>query len=122
VSPKNVPAAERFFDNHYIKGAVPEYSGALECLADESLQGVKYPGASFCLARPRKEAQMSVLISKTAPDCTAPAAVMPDGTIDEAFKLSDLSGRYVVLFFWPLDFIFVCPTEIPAHNHRLERF
>lgn len=64
---------------------------------------------------------MSVLITKQAPDFTA-AAVMPDGTIEEAFKLSDLKGRYVVLFFWPLDFTFVCPTEIIAHDHRIEQF
>lgn len=64
---------------------------------------------------------MSVLITKQAPDFTA-AAVMPDGTIEEAFKLSDLKGRYVVLFFWPLDFTFVCPTEIIAHDHRVEQF
>ncbi len=64
---------------------------------------------------------MSVLITKQAPDFTAPA-VMPDGTIEEAFKLSDLKGRYVVLFFWPLDFTFVCPTEIIAHDRRIEQF
>jgi peroxiredoxin (alkyl hydroperoxide reductase subunit C) len=64
---------------------------------------------------------MSVLVAKEAPDFTAPAA-MPDGTIKEDFKLSDFRGRYVVLFFWPLDFTFVCPTEIIAHDHRLDQF
>jgi peroxiredoxin (alkyl hydroperoxide reductase subunit C) len=64
---------------------------------------------------------MSVLVAKEAPDFTAPA-VMGDGTIQENFKLSDLRGKYVVLFFWPLDFTFVCPTEIIAHDHRLEEF
>ncbi len=64
---------------------------------------------------------MSVLVAKSAPDFTAPA-VMPDGTINEAFKLSDLRGKYVVLFFWPLDFTFVCPTEIIAHDKRLDQF
>lgn len=64
---------------------------------------------------------MSVLVTKQAPDFIA-AAVMPDGTINEAFKLSDLRGKYVVLFFWPLDFTFVCPSEIIAHNNRIERF
>ena len=64
---------------------------------------------------------MCVLITQQAPDFTAPA-VMPDGTIEEAFKLSDLKGRYVVLFFWPLDFTFVCPTEIIAHDHRIDQF
>jgi len=64
---------------------------------------------------------MSVLIARPAPEFTAPA-VMPDGTIEEQFKLSDLKGKYVVLFFWPLDFTFVCPTEIIAHDRRIEQF
>lgn len=64
---------------------------------------------------------MSVLVSQKAPDFTAPA-VMPDGTIEEHFKLSSLRGSYVVLFFWPLDFTFVCPTEIVAHDRRMAQF
>ncbi|MDY6944020.1 MAG: peroxiredoxin [Pseudomonadota bacterium] len=64
---------------------------------------------------------MSVLVTKPAPDFSAPA-VMPDGTIKADFKLSDLKGRYVVLFFWPLDFTFVCPSEIIAHDNRMARF
>ncbi len=64
---------------------------------------------------------MSVLVAQKAPDFTAPA-VMPDGSIEEAFKLSDLEGKYVVLFFWPLDFTFVCPTEIIAHDKRVAQF
>ena len=64
---------------------------------------------------------MSVLVGRPAPDFTA-AAVMPDGSINEAFKLSDLKGKYVVLFFYPLDFTFVCPSEIIAHDHRVDAF
>ena len=64
---------------------------------------------------------MSVLVGREAPDFTA-AAVMGDGSINEEFKLSDLRGKHVVLFFWPLDFTFVCPTEIIAHNKRLAQF
>ncbi len=64
---------------------------------------------------------MSVLIARQAPEFVAPA-VMPDGIIEEQFKLSDLKGKYVVLFFWPLDFTFVCPTEIIAHDRRIEQF
>jgi len=64
---------------------------------------------------------MSVLVGRPAPDFTA-AAVMPDGSINEQFKLSDLKGKYVVLFFWPLDFTFVCPSEIIAHDHRVAEF
>ena len=64
---------------------------------------------------------MSVLAAKEAPNFTAPA-VLPNNTIVEDFKLSDLRGKPVVLFFWPLDFTFVCPTEIIAHDHRLSEF
>jgi peroxiredoxin (alkyl hydroperoxide reductase subunit C) len=64
---------------------------------------------------------MSVLVNKQAPDFTA-AAVMPDGSINENFKLSDYRGKYVVLFFWPLDFTFVCPSEIIAHDNRRQQF
>ena len=64
---------------------------------------------------------MAVLVTKQAPDFVAPA-VMPDGSIKHDFKLSDLRGRYVVLFFWPLDFTFVCPTEIIAHHNRAVMF
>ena len=64
---------------------------------------------------------MSVLVTKEAPDFTA-AAAMPDGTMKDDFKLSDLRGNYVVLFFYPLDFTFVCPSEIIAHDKRLAQF
>ncbi|HXH03710.1 MAG TPA: peroxiredoxin [Candidatus Competibacteraceae bacterium] len=64
---------------------------------------------------------MSVLVTKQAPDFTAPA-VLADGTIKEDFKLSDLRGKYVVLFFYPLDFTFVCPSEIIAHDNRIAKF
>ncbi len=59
---------------------------------------------------------MAVLVGKQAPDFTA-TAVMADGSFQEV-KLSDYKGKYVVLFFYPLDFTFVCPSEIIAfHNH-----
>jgi len=64
---------------------------------------------------------MSVLVAQKAPDFTAPA-VMPSGVIEDHFTLSSLRGQYVVLFFWPLDFTFVCPTEILAHDHRMGLF
>ena len=64
---------------------------------------------------------MSVLVTQSAPDFTA-AAVLPDGSIKENFTLSDLRGKYVVLFFYPLDFTFVCPSEIIAHDHRVSKF
>lgn len=61
---------------------------------------------------------MSQFVTQKAPDFTA-AAVMADGTINENFSLSDYAGKYVVLFFYPLDFTFVCPSEILAHNSRV---
>lgn len=64
---------------------------------------------------------MSVLVGRQAPDFTA-AAVLGDGTITENFKLSELRGKYAVLFFWPLDFTFVCPSEIIAHENRRGAF
>ncbi len=64
---------------------------------------------------------MSTLVSKLAPEFTA-AAVMADGTINESLSLSDYRGQYVVLFFYPLDFTFVCPSEIIAHDKRAKAF
>lgn len=64
---------------------------------------------------------MSVLVGRPAPDFTA-AAVLGDGSIVEDFKLSDYKGKYVVIFFYPLDFTFVCPSEIIAHDHRVAAF
>jgi len=63
---------------------------------------------------------MSVLVGKQAPEFTAPA-VMADGSIDD-FSLSNYKDKYVVLFFYPLDFTFVCPTELIAFSHRIEEF
>ncbi len=64
---------------------------------------------------------MSTLVSHPAPNFTA-AAVMADGAINDALSLSDYRGQYVVLFFYPLDFTFVCPSEIIAHDKRAEAF
>lgn len=64
---------------------------------------------------------MCTLVTKEAPDFTA-QAVMPDNTIKEDFSLSALRGKHVVLFFYPLDFTFVCPTEIIAFNRKLDEF
>ncbi len=64
---------------------------------------------------------MSVLVTKKAPKFIA-TAVMPDNSINEKFLLSDYKGKYVVLFFYPLDFTFVCPSEIIAHNNRVNEF
>ncbi|MDH4129287.1 MAG: peroxiredoxin [Spirochaetota bacterium] len=63
---------------------------------------------------------MSVLVTKSAPAFKA-QAVMPDNSFKE-ISLSDYKGKYVVLFFYPLDFTFVCPSEIIAFDHRLGEF
>lgn len=63
---------------------------------------------------------MAVLVTKEAPDFTA-QAVMPDNSIGE-LKLSSYRGKYVVLLFYPLDFTFVCPSEIIAFDKAVKRF
>jgi len=63
----------------------------------------------------------SVLVNRPAPDFVA-SALMPDGEINEHFRLADYRSNYVVMFFWPLDFTFVCPTEIIAHDNRFDQF
>ncbi len=65
---------------------------------------------------------MSVLVGREAPDFTA-AAVLGNGEIVEDFNLKNAtSGKYAVIFFYPLDFTFVCPSELIAFDHRLEEF
>ena len=65
---------------------------------------------------------MSNLIGTPAPDFTT-SAVLGDGTIVEDFSLSStLQGKYGVVFFYPLDFTFVCPSELIAVDHRVEAF
>ncbi|HHL39359.1 MAG TPA: peroxiredoxin [Deltaproteobacteria bacterium] len=64
--------------------------------------------------------ESEAFVQKEAPDFTA-QAVMPDGSFKE-LKLSDYRGKYTVLFFYPLDFTFVCPTEILAFSDRIEEF
>ncbi|RII30053.1 MAG: thioredoxin peroxidase [Geobacter sp.] len=60
------------------------------------------------------------LVTTEAPNFTA-EAVMPDNTFGE-ITLSNYKGKYVILFFYPLDFTFVCPSEILAFNKRLADF
>lgn len=63
---------------------------------------------------------MSTLVAKEAPDFTA-QAVMPDNSIAD-LTLSSYKGKYVLLFFYPLDFTFVCPSEIVAFDRALKQF
>lgn len=62
---------------------------------------------------------MSVLVNKPAPDFTAQAVV--NGQF-KTVSLSDYKGKYVVLFFYPLDFTFVCPTELHAFQDKANEF
>jgi len=65
---------------------------------------------------------MGVLVGKQAPDFTA-AAVLGDGQIVDAFNLKEaISGKYGLVFFYPLDFTFVCPSELIALNNRMAAF
>lgn len=65
---------------------------------------------------------MGVLVGKAAPDFTA-SAVLASGEIVDAFTLSEATkGKKAVVFFYPLDFTFVCPSELLAFDHRMEEF
>ncbi|TVR42447.1 MAG: peroxiredoxin [Planctomycetota bacterium] len=64
---------------------------------------------------------MTTLVTRQAPDFTA-TAVMPDGSFKDDFKLSDYRGKNVILFFYPLDFTFVCPSEIIAFSKKNAEF
>jgi alkyl hydroperoxide reductase subunit AhpC len=63
---------------------------------------------------------MSVLVTKPAPNFKA-KAVLKDGSVAE-ISLSQFKGKYVLLFFYPLDFTFVCPTEIISFSDRVKEF
>ena len=62
---------------------------------------------------------MSAKVQLPAPDFKATALI---GEQFKEIKLSDYKGKYVLLYFYPLDFTFVCPTEIIAFNDKLDEF
>ena len=64
---------------------------------------------------------MGVLVGREAPDFSLDA-VVDGGKMVDSCKLSDYRGKYVVLFFYPLDFTFVCPTELHAFQDRIDEF
>ncbi|GAA5523724.1 alkyl hydroperoxide reductase C [Microbulbifer aestuariivivens] len=65
---------------------------------------------------------MAVLVGKPAPDFTA-AAVLGNGEIVDNYNLKEATeGKKAVVFFYPLDFTFVCPSELIAFDHRFEEF
>lgn len=66
------------------------------------------------------ESSMELRVGKKVPDLKA-QALMPDGSFKEV-DLAHFKGKWVVLFFYPLDFTFVCPTEIHGFNAKYEDF
>lgn len=65
---------------------------------------------------------MGVLVGKRAPDFTVPA-VLGNGEIADSYTLSEaIKGKYGLVFFYPLDFTFVCPSELIALDHRMDAF
>ena len=64
---------------------------------------------------------MAVLVGKQAPDFTA-TAVMGNNEIRDYTLSAETKGKYAVIFFYPLDFTFVCPSELIAFDHRLDEF
>ncbi len=63
---------------------------------------------------------MAVLVGKHAPQFESKAVI--NGQIVEEFSLAKYKGKYVLFFFYPLDFTFVCPTELHAFQEKLEQF
>ena len=65
---------------------------------------------------------MGVLVGKPAPDFNV-AAVLGTGEIVDSYKRSEeMAGKYGLVFFYPLDFTFVCPSELIALHHRMDKF
>jgi alkyl hydroperoxide reductase subunit AhpC len=79
---------------------------------------MRTPAASRPIT-PQESVIMAARVQKEAPDFTATAVVNEEF---KQLKLSDYRGKYVVLFFYPLDFTFVCPTEIIAFSDRAKDF
>lgn len=65
---------------------------------------------------------MSILVGRKAPDFTS-AAVLGNGDIVDEYSFSShTNGKYALVFFYPLDFTFVCPSELIAIDHRMKEF
>ncbi|KAK1122737.1 peroxiredoxin [Melipona bicolor] len=91
-------------------------------VATSNLMKTRYPtlvqhARSLCLSSNLSSCQLQ--IQKPAPEFSGTAVV--DGDFKE-IKLSDYRGKYVVLFFYPLDFTFVCPTELIAFSEKISEF
>lgn len=89
---------------------------AAGCIAPRPEKTVEYAAATHAVTA----VAQPTLVTREAPGFTA-EAVMPDDTFAE-ISLSSFRGKYVILFFYPLDFTFVCPTEIVAFNDQLDAF
>lgn len=63
---------------------------------------------------------MSVLVGKKAPDFTVPAVTGKGDLVDEFHFADAVKGRYGLVFFYPLDFTFVCPSELIALDHQMD--
>ncbi len=64
---------------------------------------------------------MSVLVGKSAPDFTTQAVLANDTIVGDYNFDNARSGKYAVVFFYPLDFTFVCPSELIAMDHRMDK-
>ncbi len=65
---------------------------------------------------------MSILVGRKAPDFTT-SAVLANGEINNHFNLAEaIKDKYAIVFFYPLDFTFVCPSELIALDNRIEEF
>ena len=65
---------------------------------------------------------MGVLVGREAPDFTAPAVLGSGEIVDNYNFKHETKNKHAVIFFYPLDFTFVCPSELIAFDHRLEEF
>lgn len=64
----------------------------------------------------------TILVGRQAPDFTA-SAVLPNGEIENQFRLYDaIKNKHAIIFFYPLDFTFVCPSELIALDNRINEF
>ena len=62
---------------------------------------------------------MTVLVGRNAPDFTAPAVLANGEIVDELIFSKVTKAKYSVLFFYPADFTFVCPSELLSLDHRI---
>ena len=96
------------------------YLGALGCVQSTSRKGLQHHVVPCPPAPGSAQASWPRLITGEAPDFEADA-VIADNTFARV-KLSAYRGKYVILLFYPMDFTFVCPTEIIAFDKKLEAF